>query len=114
MKTVTAEGNRAARLTDGERGPARGGVGSGMFLRSQRGTARRRWWSESDGPHAQASELIGGECFGLTTAILVNPMTRGAPRGDVETMRALNWKMAQRLTRSMRRRGSELRRARLR
>jgi hypothetical protein len=24
----------------------------------------------------------------------------GAPRGDVETMRAVNWKMAQRLTRS--------------
>jgi hypothetical protein len=100
MKTVTAEGNRAAWLTSGERGPARGGVGSRRFLRSQRGSARRRWWPESVGPRAQAGELVGGECSGLTTAIPVNPMARGAPRGDVETMRAVNWKMAQRLTRS--------------
>jgi hypothetical protein len=100
MKTVTAEGNRAARLTGGERGPARGGVGSGRFLRSQRGMARRWWWPESVGPRAQAGELVGGECSGLTTVIPVNPMARGAPRGDVETMRAVNWKMAQRLTRS--------------
>jgi hypothetical protein len=100
MNIVTAEGNRAARLTGGERGPARGGVGSGRFLRSQRGTARRRWWSESAGPRAQAGELVGSECSGLTTAIPVNPMAQGAPWGDVETMRVVNWKMAQRLTRS--------------
>jgi hypothetical protein len=100
MKTVIAEGNTAAQLTGGERGPARGGVGSERFLRSQRGTARRRWWSESADPRAQAGELVCGECSGLTTMILVNPMARGAPRGDVETMRAVNWKMAHRLTRS--------------
>jgi hypothetical protein len=98
METVTAEGNRAARLTGGERGLARGEVGSGRFLRSQRGMARRRCWSESAGPRAQAGERVGGECSSLTTAIPVNPMARGAPRGDVETMRAVNWKMAQRLT----------------
>jgi hypothetical protein len=76
MKTVTAEGNRAARLTGGERGPARGRVGSGRFWRSQRGTTRRRWWPESTGPRVQAGELVGGECSGLTTAIPVNPMAR--------------------------------------
>jgi hypothetical protein len=100
MKTVTAEGNRAARLTGGERGPARGGVGCGRLWRSQRGKTPQRWWPELVGPRAQAGELVGGECFGLTTAIPVNPMARRAPRGDVETMRAVNWKMAQRLTQS--------------
>jgi hypothetical protein len=89
-----------ARLTGGERGPTRGGVGSGRFFRSQRGTTRQRWWSELAGPRAQAGELGGGECSGLTMAIPVNPMAQGAPWGDVETMRAMNWKMAQRLTRS--------------
>jgi hypothetical protein len=88
------------RLTSGERGPARGGVGSGRSWRSQRGMARRRGWPESTGPRAQAGELVDGECSVLTTAIPVNPMARGAPRGVVETMRAVNWKMAQRLTRS--------------
>jgi hypothetical protein len=67
-------------LTGGEGGPAKGGVGSGRFLRSQRGTARRRWWSESAGPRAQAGELIGGECSGLTTVISVNPRAQGASR----------------------------------
>jgi hypothetical protein len=100
MKTVIAEGKRTARLTGGDKGPARGGVGSGRSWRSQRGTARRWWWSESAGPRAQAGELVGGECSGLITAIPVNPMARGAPCGDVETMHAVNWKMAQRLTRS--------------
>jgi hypothetical protein len=33
-----------ARLTGGERGPTRGGVGSGRFWRSQRCTARWRGW----------------------------------------------------------------------
>jgi hypothetical protein len=56
----------------------KGGVGSGRFLRSQRGTARRRWWLESAGPRAQAGELVVGECSGLTTAIPVNPRARGA------------------------------------
>jgi hypothetical protein len=69
-----------ARLTGGEGGPAKGGVGSGRFLRLQRGTARQRWWPESAGPRAQAGELVGGECSGLTTAIQVNPRARGASR----------------------------------
>ena len=68
MKTVIAEGKRAARLTSGKGGPARGEVGSGRLLRSQRGTAQRWWWPESAGPRAQAGELVGGECSGLTTA----------------------------------------------
>jgi hypothetical protein len=100
MKTVTVEGKRAARLTGGERGPTRGGVGSGRSWRSQRGMARWRGWPESACPRAQAGELVDGKCSGITTAIPVNPMARGAPQGDVETMRAVNWKMAQRLTRS--------------
>jgi hypothetical protein len=90
MKTVTAEGKRAARLTGGERGLARGGVGSGRSWRSQRGTARRRWWSESADPRAQAGELVRGECSGLTTAIPVNPRARGASRGVNELTRARN------------------------
>jgi hypothetical protein len=82
-----------ARLTGGERGPARGGVGSGRSWRSQRGTTRRRKWPESAGPRAQAGELVTGECSGLTTALSVNPMAQGASRGDVEAMRAVNRKM---------------------
>jgi hypothetical protein len=78
------------RLTGGERGPARDGVGSGRSWRSQRGTARRRWWPESTGPRAQAGELVGGECSGLTTAIPVNPMARGASQGVKESTRARN------------------------
>jgi hypothetical protein len=45
--TVPAEENRAARLTDGEGGPVKGGVGSRKSLRLRRGTTRRRWWPES-------------------------------------------------------------------
>jgi hypothetical protein len=90
MKTVTAEGKRAARLTGGERGPASGGVGSGRSWRSQQGTARRRWWSESTSPRAQAGELVGGECSGLTTAIPVNPSARGDSQGVDESTRARN------------------------
>jgi hypothetical protein len=40
FETVTAEVNRAARLTGGEGGPAKGGVSFGKSLRSCRGTAR--------------------------------------------------------------------------
>jgi hypothetical protein len=79
-----------ARLTGGERGPARGGVGSGRSWRSQRGTARRRWWPESVGPRAQAGELVDGRCSGLTTAALVNPRARGASRCVDESTRARN------------------------
>jgi hypothetical protein len=78
------------RLTGGERCPARGGVGFGRPWRSQRGTARRRWWPKSVGPRAQAGELVGGECFGLTTAIPVNPSARGASQGVDESTRARN------------------------
>jgi hypothetical protein len=42
FETVTAKVNRAARLTDGEGGPTKGGVSSGKSLRSRRGTARRQ------------------------------------------------------------------------
>jgi hypothetical protein len=90
----------AARLTGGERGTARGGVDSGRSWRSQRGTTRRQGWPESAGPRAQAGELVGDECSGLTTTLPVNPMAQGASRGDVEAMRAVNQKMVQRLTQS--------------
>jgi hypothetical protein len=94
------EKKRAARLTGGEGGPARGGVGSGRFLRSQRGTARRWWWPESACPRAQAGELVGGESSGLTTAIPVNPMARGASQGVDESTRARNWRTTHRGARS--------------
>jgi hypothetical protein len=79
-----------ARLTGSERGPARGGVGSGRSWRSQRGTARRRWWPESAGPRAQAGGLVGGESSGLTTVIPVISMERGASQGVIESIRARN------------------------
>jgi hypothetical protein len=82
------------RLTGGEGGPAKGGVGSGKFWRSQRGTAGRRWWPESAGPRAQAGELVGGECSGLTTSIPVNPRARGASRDVKQSTRARNQRMA--------------------
>jgi hypothetical protein len=78
----------------------KGGVGSRRFLRSQRGTTRRRWWPESAGPRAQAGELIGGECSGLTTAIQVNPRARGAPRDVKQSTRARNRIMTYRGARS--------------
>jgi hypothetical protein len=68
----------------------RGGVGFGRSWRSQRGTARRRWWPELTGPRAQAGELVGGECSGLTTAIPVNPSARGASQGVDESTHARN------------------------
>jgi hypothetical protein len=90
----------AARLTGGEGGPVKGGVGSGRFWRSQRGTARRRWWPESAGPRAQVGELVGGECSGLTTAIPVNPRARGASQGVDESTRARNGRTTHRGARS--------------
>jgi hypothetical protein len=89
-----------ARLTGGEGGPAKGGVGSGRFLRSQRGAARRRWWPESAGPRAQAGELGGGECSDLTTTIQVNPRARGASREVKQSTRARNRRMTFRGARS--------------
>jgi hypothetical protein len=90
----TAEVNRAARLIGGEEGPAKGGVGSGKSLRSRRGTVRRWWWPESAGPRAQAGELVGSGCSGLSTAILFNPRAREASRGAKESTRARNWRKA--------------------
>jgi hypothetical protein len=66
MQTVPAGKKRAARLTGGEIGPARGRVGSGRPWRSQRCTARRRGWPESPGPRAQAGALVDGGCAGLS------------------------------------------------
>jgi hypothetical protein len=78
----------------------KGGVGSGRFLRSERGTARRRWGPESAGPRAQAGELVGGECSSLTTAILVNPRARGASWDVKQSTRARNRRMTYRGARS--------------
>jgi hypothetical protein len=89
-----------ARLTSGEGGPAKGGVGFGRSLRLQRGTTWRRWWPESAGPRAQASELVSGGCSGLSTAIQVNPRARGASRGANESTHARNWRITHRGARS--------------
>jgi hypothetical protein len=70
-------------------------------LRSQRGAARRRWWPESAGPRAQAGELVGGECSGLTTVKQVNPRERGASRDVKQSTRARNRRMTYRGARSM-------------
>jgi hypothetical protein len=98
--TVPAKGKSAARLTGGEGGRAKGGVGFGRSLRSQRGTTRRRWWSESAGPRAQAGELVGGGCSSLSTAIQVNLRARGASRDAKESTRARNWRITHRGARS--------------
>jgi hypothetical protein len=76
------------------------GVGFGKSLRSQRGTTRRRWWPESAGPRAQTSELVGGVCSGLSTAIQVNPRARGASWGAKESTRARNRRITHRGARS--------------
>jgi hypothetical protein len=78
----------------------KGGVGSGRFLWSHRGTARRRWWPELAGPHAQAGELVGGECSGLSTVIPVNPRARGASRDVKKSTRARNRRLTYRGARS--------------
>jgi hypothetical protein len=78
----------------------KGEVGSRRFLRSQRGTTRRLWWPESAGPRAQAGELIGGKCSGLTTAIPVNPRARGASRDVKQSTRARSRRMTYRGARS--------------
>jgi hypothetical protein len=77
-----------------------GEVGSGRFLRSQRGTTRRRWWPESTGPRAQAGELVGSEFSGLTTAIPVNLRAQGASRDVKQSTRARNRRMTYRGARS--------------
>jgi hypothetical protein len=98
--TVPAKGKRAARLTGGEGGPTKGGVGFERSLRSQRGTARRRWWPETTGPRAQAGELVGDECSGLSKAIQVNPRARGASRDANESTHARNRRITHRGARS--------------
>jgi hypothetical protein len=42
------------------------------------------------GPRAQAGELVGGECSGLSTAIEVDPRAQGASQGANESTRARN------------------------
>jgi hypothetical protein len=100
FETVTTEVNRAARLTDGEGGPTKGGVSSGKSLRSRRGTTHRRCWPESVGPRAQAGRLVGGVCSGLLTAVEFNPRPQGASRGAKETTRARNRRKTHRGARS--------------
>jgi hypothetical protein len=94
--TVPVEVKRAARLTGGEGGPAKGGVGSGKSLRSRRGTARRRWWPDLVDPRAKAGELVGGGCSGLFTTIQFNPRAREASQEAKESTRARNWRKAHR------------------
>jgi hypothetical protein len=65
-------------------------------LRSQRGAARRRCWPESAGPRAQADELVGGVCSGLSATIQVNPRAQGALRGANEATRARNRRITHR------------------
>jgi hypothetical protein len=100
FETVIAEVNRAARLTGGEGGPAKGGVSSGKSLRSRQGTARRWWWLESVEPRAQAGGLVGGVCSGLLTAVEFNPRAQGASRGAKESTRARNRRKTHRGARS--------------
>jgi hypothetical protein len=78
----------------------KGGVGFGRSLRSRRGMTRRRWWPESAGPRAQAGELVGGGCSGLSTATQVNPRARGASRGANESTHARNRRITHRGARS--------------
>jgi hypothetical protein len=100
FETVTAEVNRAARLTSGEGGPAKGTVCFGRSWRLRRGTARRRWWPESVGPRAQAGGLVGGVCSGLLTVVEFNSIAQGASRGAKEATSARNWRKAHRGARS--------------
>jgi hypothetical protein len=94
--TVSAEVKRATRLTGGEGGPAKGEVGFGRSLQSRWGTTRRRWWPESADPHAQAGELVGGGCSGLSMAIQFNPKAWEASRGANESTRARNRRITHR------------------
>ena len=89
-----------ARLTGGEGGPVKGGVRSGRSWRSRRGATRRRWWSESVGPRAQAVGLVGGVRSGLLTAVLLNPMAQEASWGAKEATSARNRRKAHRGARS--------------
>jgi hypothetical protein len=87
-----------ARLTGGDLASVRCPGRSGRLRRSRRCAGRRRRWSESVGPRAQAGELIGGECPGLTTAEWFKWLTRGALPSDAEVVCARNLEMMQWLT----------------
>jgi hypothetical protein len=63
---------------------------------------RRRGWSESAGPSAQAGELVGGEESGLSRAKLINQTGQRASLGAREDMGARNLTMAYRRARSAR------------
>jgi hypothetical protein len=63
---------------------------------------RRRGWSESAGPRAQAEVLVGGEEFGLVTAQQFNQTGQRASLGAREDVGARNLKMAYRRARSTR------------
>jgi hypothetical protein len=76
--------------------------GVGEVLRSRRCAGRRRGWSESAGPRAQAGELGGSEDSGLSRAQLTNPMGQRASRGIKEGVCARNWRTAHRIARSTR------------
>jgi hypothetical protein len=73
---------------------------SGRSRRSRRCAGRRRRWLELLWPRAQAAEVVDGSCSGQTTVVGFNQGARGAPRGDVEAMRARNREMVQWFTRS--------------
>jgi hypothetical protein len=89
-----------AQLTGGKGGLVKGGVGFGRSLRSQRGATRRWCVPESASPRAQAGELVGGVCSGLSTVIQVNPRAWGASRGANESTRARNRRITHRGARS--------------
>jgi hypothetical protein len=52
--------------------------------------SRRRGWSESAGPRAQAGELVGGEESGISRVKLTNQMGQRASPGIKEGVRARN------------------------
>jgi hypothetical protein len=88
------------RLTGSEEGPVKGGVRSGRSWRSRRGVTRRRWWSESVGPRAQAVGLVGGVRSGLLMAVLLNPVAQETSRCAKDATRARNGRKAYRAARS--------------
>jgi hypothetical protein len=53
-------------------------------------------------PRAQAVRLAGGACSGLLTAVESNQSARGASWEVSDVVGARNWRIAHRVTRSMR------------
>jgi hypothetical protein len=64
------------------------GVGEVLTVMTMCG--RRRGWSESAGPRAQAGKLIGGEESGLSRAKLTNQTGQRASPGIKERVCARN------------------------